>query len=149
MTKAFDLASFVPAAAPSVGATVKVTALGPPEVTAWTPAFVEAPSDAKLYARSNAAWVADAIQTDAPADGKSYLRSNNAWAVATTTGVTEAPQDGKTYGRLNAAWVATLPLSGGVMTGMLTLAGPPSNPLDAATKAYTDTAVSVIDAGTY
>ena len=35
-----------------------------------------------------------------------------------------------------------LPLYGGVMSGVLVLAGPPLNPLEAATKAYVDTAVA-------
>lgn len=54
-----------------------------------------------------------------------------------------------------------LPLAGGTLTGPLTLAGPPVQPLDAASRAYVDAAVQVpppdtggiaeapIDGGTY
>jgi hypothetical protein len=53
-------------------------------------------------------------------------------------GLPEAPQDGQTYGRLNAAWATVLPLAGGTMTGAVTLAADPANPLEAATKQYVD-----------
>jgi hypothetical protein len=36
-------------------------------------------------------------------------------------GIPEAPSNGQTYGRLNAAWTQVLPLSGGTVTGQLTL----------------------------
>jgi len=40
-------------------------------------------------------------------------------------GLQEAPVDGTAYGRLSAAWVQVLPLTGGTLTGPLTLAGGP------------------------
>jgi hypothetical protein len=153
MTKAFDLASFIPAQTPAVGDSVKVTALGPPETTQWTPAFPEAPNDAKVYSRQSKAWVLDPIQADAP-DAQAYARKNGAWQLlSASAGPPEAPNDASTYGRHALAWVAVLPLTGGTLTGTLTLAGNPSNAADASTKAYVDTtansvAVSVVAAAT-
>jgi uncharacterized membrane protein SpoIIM required for sporulation len=106
----------------------------------------EAPSNGQAYGRSNAAWVtvvstagggivagplqvltAPILATDVA--NKTYVDSH---------GFPEAPTNGTTYGRLNAAWAAVLPLSGGTMTGVLTLAANPVNALDAATKGYVD-----------
>ena len=43
--------------------------------------------------------------------------------------VDDAPRDGAVYGRVNAAWVQVLPLSGGVLSGPLTVpAGSDANP---------------------
>jgi hypothetical protein len=139
MTKAFDLASFVPAATPAVGNTVQVAALGPPETTAWAKGFVEAPINTTLYVRSNQTWIADPVQADAP-DASSYARQKGAWVpLSATAGPPEAPNNGVAYGRMNLGWTPVVPIAGATMTGMLTLAGPPVNPLDAATKAYADT----------
>jgi hypothetical protein len=55
-------------------------------------------------------------------------------------GIPEAPADGFTYGRHQGAWLPVLKISGGTLTGMLTLSGPPVGTLDAATKAYVDAA---------
>lgn len=44
--------------------------------------------------------------------------------------------------------VAYLPLTGGVLTGALSLSGPPTAPLHAATKAYVDSLVGVAPAWT-
>jgi hypothetical protein len=38
-------------------------------------------------------------------------------------GITDAPSDGKTYGRLNAAWSQVLPITGGIVSGNLTVTG--------------------------
>jgi hypothetical protein len=159
MTKAFDLASFVPAQTPAVGQTVQVASLGPPETTQWAKGFSEAPVNTTLYNRSNNAWVADPIQADAP-DAQSYARTNGAWVnLSATTGPPEAPNDASTYGRHALAWTPVVPLTGATMTGTLTLAGDPVNAADAADKAYVDTtsaaaasaaiAAANIDAGTY
>ena len=72
--------------------------------------------------------------TDAPSDGHYYGRMNAAWATVTP----EAPSDGNTYGRLNGAWSAALPISGGTLTGALTLNADPTAALGAATKQYVD-----------
>jgi hypothetical protein len=60
-------------------------------------------------------------------------------------GLIDAPLDGNIYGRHDGAWQnlttgagAFLPLSGGALTGMLSLAGAPTSPAHAATKAYVD-----------
>jgi hypothetical protein len=53
----------------------------------------------------------------------------------------EAPIDSYSYGRLNSSWQRVLPLSGGNLTGALTLQADPTQPLQAATKQYTDTRV--------
>ena len=53
-------------------------------------------------------------------------------------GLGEAPTDGNAYGRLSAAWSQVLPISGGGLTGPLTLAGDPTDPLGAVTKQYVD-----------
>jgi hypothetical protein len=150
MTKAFDLASFVPAQTPAVGNTVHVASLGPPETTVWAKGFVEAPLNTTLYARSNGAWTPDAIQADAP-DAQNYARQNGAWVpLSATTGPPEAPNDGNTYGRHALGWTPVLPIAGGALTGALILpVAEPSTAQAAATKAYVDTAVGVIDAGTY
>jgi hypothetical protein len=52
--------------------------------------------------------------------------------------VPEAPQDGAIYGRGDGSWVPALPLTGGVLTGLLTLSADPVANLDAATKQYVD-----------
>lgn len=36
-------------------------------------------------------------------------------------GISDAPSDGKTYGRLNAAWSQVLPITGGILTGPVTV----------------------------
>ena len=43
-------------------------------------------------------------------------------------GIQDAPSDGSAYGRVNAAWAQVLPLSGGIINGVLTI-----DPLPAAT----------------
>jgi hypothetical protein len=53
-------------------------------------------------------------------------------------GITDAPSDGKTYGRLNGAWSQALAITGGTLTGPLTLAADPASVMQAATKQYVD-----------
>jgi hypothetical protein len=55
---------------------------------------------------------------------------------------TDAANDANTYGRHANAWSAVVPISGGTMTGLLTLSGAPSATLHAANKNYVDTAVA-------
>jgi hypothetical protein len=57
-------------------------------------------------------------------------------------GIPEAPADGYTYGRHQGAWLSVLKISGGTLTGMLTLSADPVGSLDAATKAYVDGAAN-------
>jgi hypothetical protein len=42
--------------------------------------------------------------------------------IAQSGGIADAPSDGKSYGRLNAAWTQVLPITGGTLTGNLSLA---------------------------
>jgi hypothetical protein len=51
---------------------------------------------------------------------------------------TDAASDGNVYGRLNGAWAQAVALTGGTMTGPLTLSGDPSAAQQAATKNYVD-----------
>jgi hypothetical protein len=53
-------------------------------------------------------------------------------------GIGDAPFDGHTYGRQNQAWSRVLPIAGGSLTGMLSLAGAPEGDMQAANKAYVD-----------
>jgi hypothetical protein len=53
-----------------------------------------------------------------------------------TTTVSEAPNDSNAYGRRNGAWAKVLPLTGGSLTGALTLAADPTAPLQAATRQF-------------
>jgi hypothetical protein len=64
----------------------------------------DAPAVNWYYGRFNEAWATIPIQSDAPSDGQSYVRSNNAWSLAF---------DGSGY----------LPLTGGTITGNLTVTG--------------------------
>jgi len=59
-------------------------------------------------------------------------------------GLGEAPTDGALYGRESSAWVKALPLSGGTLTGPLTLAGDPTSGLGAASKNYVDSNLASI-----
>lgn len=54
-------------------------------------------------------------------------------------GIADAPNDASTYGRHALAWTSVLPLTGGTLTGTLTLAADPTSNLQAATKNYVDT----------
>jgi hypothetical protein len=84
-----------------------------------------------------------------PPDNQLYGRrgpsGSGQWTlIAATAGPPEAPTDGAIYGRGHVgaaqAWAAVVPLTGAVMTGVLTLNGdPPSGqPNAAATKNYVD-----------
>lgn len=57
----------------------------------------------------------------------------------------DAPVDAYAYGRMDAAWVQVLPLTGGVLSGTLQLAGDPTQPLHAATKQYVDGLIGPIN----
>jgi hypothetical protein len=103
------------------------------ENAAWTvvppPTGVpEAPTDGRPYSRQNAAWTPTPTTplTDAPTDGRQYARQTGAWTVvATVAGVPEAPNNGASYVRNSETWTPLggpyLPLTGGTITGVLTL----------------------------
>src|SRR4029077_4088141 len=65
--------------------------------------------------------------------------SAGAFNAANWTQVAAATDAGGPYLSAAAAASTYLPLAGGTLTGLVTLSGPPSNPLHAATKAYADT----------
>jgi hypothetical protein len=111
-------------------------------------AFPEAPTDGGVYGRqgSTTSWVksvplaggtmtgfltlsADPTATNHAAT-KHYVDAN---------AIADGPHDGYFYGRANGAWGQVVPLSGGTMTGLLTLSADPTAPLGAATKQYADT----------
>jgi hypothetical protein len=47
-----------------------------------------------------------------------------AWTTSSGGGIPDAPSDSTTYGRLNATWTQVLPLTGGTLTGGLTITLP-------------------------
>jgi hypothetical protein len=117
----------------------------------------EAPTDGQLYGRKSAAWAVvpgGGGIPEAPNDGQQYGRQSLGWTVvATGAGIPDAPNDGTAYARKSAAWShlthgditdwnatlgAYLPLTGGSMSGALTLAADPTAALGAATKQYVD-----------
>jgi hypothetical protein len=57
-------------------------------------------------------------------------------------GLTDANADGTTYGRQNHTWVNVLAVTGGTMTGLLVLSGPPTATSGAATKGYVDSTIT-------
>jgi hypothetical protein len=146
MTRAYELASFIPVAAPAPQDGVVVTQADP-LLTAWQGVVTEAPSDSVLYARQNGAWIADAVQADVPNNGEAYARKYGAWIdIAEVSGLPDAPMDDVLYGRRDGGWVHALSLDGGTMVGALTLAADPVNPLDAATKQYADASAATAQA---
>jgi len=70
-----------------------------------------------------------------------------AFNAANWTQVASATDTGGPYLSVAAGASTYLPLAGGTMTGLVTLSGPPSNPLHAATKAYVDAGAFVPVAG--
>lgn len=76
--------------------------------------------------------VLESPQSDASAVSKSYAQGLFAGAVNTANAAKQAAD-------------AALPKSGGTMTGALTLAGPPTADLDAATKQYVDSKTETLE----
>jgi hypothetical protein len=123
-----------PGVQPTIGQMIGVSALSPLDTEFTTPAFPEAPQDAKLYGRKDAAWALVPplpFAADAPANTNTYGRLNGAWAIinkatvglqsadntsdlnkplsiatqaALDTKTEEAPNDGKQYARQSKAW---------------------------------------------
>jgi len=72
---------------------------------------------------------------------ETYADTAEADAIATSSSYTDAAEiSANTYTDTQIATV--LPLSGGTLTGLLTLSGAPTNALHAATKSYVDSAVT-------
>jgi len=154
------------------------------------PVQADVPADGVNYTRVKGSWVSAAVQSDAPINGKQHARVNGAWAVIAPP-FTDAPLDGNLYGRNGGVWAlaypvsnpagyqtaanvaATLtgfmPLSGGTLTGNLTvnanlsisglstftgnavfngtvaLSNDPISSLQAANKRYVDNAIANFD----
>jgi hypothetical protein len=80
----------------------------------------EAPLDGQSYVRTSAAWtVQPQIIPEAPGTSQIFGRMNSVWAVVPIQ--VDAPSDGNTYGRFNGAWNQALAISGGTITGNLTV----------------------------
>ena len=80
----------------------------------------EAPQDNYPYARYMATWerLPQTYIPEAPS-GQIFARFNSTWTPVPIQA--DAPSDGGTYGRMNGAWNAALALTGGTITGSLTV----------------------------
>jgi len=80
----------------------------------------EAPMDNYPYARYMATWerLPQAYIPEAPS-GQIFARFNSTWTPVPIQA--DAPNDGGTYGRQNNAWNPALAISGGTITGSLTV----------------------------
>jgi hypothetical protein len=80
-----------------------------------------------------------------------YVDNEIASAVVGAGGIPEAPTDGQQYGRQSSSWTVVsqnfLPLSGGTVSGPITLPGAPTTPLEAVNKSYVDNAIASIPGG--
>ena len=87
-------------------------------------------------------WVG--VPTSADPSGRKKLFDSSA-------GAADAPTDGQVYGRRGstASWDPVLSLSGGELTGALTLSGDPTAALQASTKQYVDDAMAAAGVGTF
>jgi hypothetical protein len=81
----------------------------------------EAPMDNYPYARYMATWerLPQAYIPEAPNTSQRFGRFNTTWQLDAIQ--TDAPSDGGTYGRQNGAWNPALALTGGTITGSLTV----------------------------
>ena len=77
----------------------------------------EAPSNNTPYGRMNGSWTP--VLPEAPSNGVSYARLNATWSPV----VPEAPLTGSVYGRVNGSWTAALPVTGGAISGSLSVSG--------------------------
>jgi hypothetical protein len=80
----------------------------------------EAPTDNYAYARYMATWerLPQTYLSEAPS-GQIFGRFNGTWAPVPIQA--DAPSDGNTYGRSNGAWSQALAITGGTITGSLTV----------------------------
>ena len=81
----------------------------------------DAPMDQQTYGRDMGQWVAlpGSYMPEAPNTTQIFGRFNSTWALVPIQA--DAPSDGATYGRANGAWNAALALTGGTITGNLTV----------------------------
>ena len=81
----------------------------------------DAPMDQQTYGRDMGQWVAlpGSYMPEAPNTTQLFGRFNSTWALVPIQA--DAPTDGGTYGRANGAWNAALALTGGTITGSLTV----------------------------
>ena len=81
----------------------------------------EAPMDNYSYARYMATWerLPQSYIPEAPNTSQRFGRYNSTWQLDAIQ--TDAPSDGGTYGRQSGAWNAALALTGGTITGSLTV----------------------------
>lgn len=114
------------------------------ENNAWSPVppptgVPEAPTNGQVFGRLNAQWVQipPSPLTDAPTDGQVYGRQTGNWVAVGASaggGIPEAPNNGVSYVRNSETWLpaAYLPLTGGSISGVLTVQGSNSMVLNAA-----------------
>jgi hypothetical protein len=79
----------------------------------------EAPMDQGIYARFMGTWYSLPAYVQEAPSGQIFGRFNGTWAPVPVQ--TDAPSDGNTYGRSNAAWNPALAITGGTITGNLTV----------------------------
>lgn len=133
---------------------VMTTAGGATKNLYWasvTATGADAPSDTFAYGRLNGTWsrvvnrLGDTMMGLLSLSADPTLPLHAATKQYVDNRPTDAPNDGSAYGRQSAAWAKVLPLTGGTLLGLLTLSGPPINPLHAATKAYVDGRSTSVD----
>jgi len=81
----------------------------------------DAPIDNQTYGRDNGTWVAlpASYMPEAPNTSIRFGRFNSTWQPDAIQ--TDAAADGNAYGRVNNGWASVLPITGGVITGNLTV----------------------------
>ena len=82
-----------------------------------TTTLPEAPYTNSPYGRQNGAWTL--VLPEAPQNSVAYGRWNATW----TPVLPEAPLTGSTYGRAGGTWTPVLPISGGSISGTLSVSG--------------------------
>ena len=114
----------------------------------------EAPTGGATYGRTNATtWTPVLALAGGTLTGALMLAADPLAALGAATrqyvdarAWQEAPNDGSLYGRGSGAWVAVLAMTGGTLSGPLTLAADPAAGLGAATKQYVDGLIAALDA---
>jgi len=93
--------------------------------------------DGKRLALAGGQMTGSLLLKGAPSDPNEAANKNYVDQQIAAGGVPDAPTDGKTYGRVSSTWSPVLPISGGTLTGLLTLAADPTQNLHAATMQWT------------